>query len=323
MIKKTFVSTCLILICFFSFAQTTLHTGDIAFVAINSDEHTDDFSFVLLKDIAVNTTIKFTDNGWTSSGSFNSVYPESHIEWQATEGLSAGTVIQIKTFNGTLLPTASHGIVSGEKMIISVAGDQILAYQGSKTSPLFIAAISFNKNDLLIPGNNFDGDSYSNSTSALPDELSIGYSAIQIANLLTYMESDNAIYNCTTTNSTKSVLLGEINNYLNWETSNSTPFTQSPFPSDFQVDLSTDIKGRKSNLVELFPNPASSFINIVNNNSDVSFIQIIDSKGGLVKELTLNSNQTESVNIDNLIPGMYIVKITSNNNQFIEKIMIQ
>ncbi|MCW3786697.1 T9SS type A sorting domain-containing protein [Plebeiibacterium sediminum] len=323
MIKKIIVSIYLLFTCFTGFSQTTLQTGDVAFVAINSDGNTDDFSFILLKDIDVNTSINFTDNGWTSSGAFNNIYPESHIQWLATEDLDAGTIIQIKTFNGTQLPVANSGTISGENMTISVAGDQILAYQGSKSSPSFIAAISFNKNDLLAPGDNFDGDSYSNSTSALPDELSIGYSAVQIVNLSTYNESDNAIYNGSTTNSTKSVLLGEINNYLNWETSNSTPFSQYPFPSEFHVDLSTNAEGMKENNVELFPNPASSFLNIVNNNSYASYIQIIDSKGLLVKDLTLNSVQTKSVHVDDLKPGMYIVKITSNNNQYIEKIIIQ
>ncbi len=305
-------------------AQTSLSEGDIAFVAINSDGNTDDFSFLLLKDIESNTAINFTDNGWTSLGSFNSLYPETHIEWKSTEALYAGKVIQIKTHNGTAVPTSSSGIISGDEMTISVAGDQIIAYQGIQTAPSFIAAISFNKNDNLVPGDNFDGDSYSNSTTALPTDLTMGYSALHVVNVSTYKESDNAIYNCSTMQGSKAVLLNEINNYLNWQTNNTNPFSQYPFTNTFTVDLSTGIeKNIIDNLVKIYPNPASNLIYLSIPYNDTYIIKIINQNGIVVKEIKFDSDQNEPINIQKLNSGIYIVKGLSEKYNFVEKLIVQ
>ena len=44
-------------------AASTLAAGDIAIIGFNFD-NADQFAFVLLTDVEVDTQIKFTDNGW-------------------------------------------------------------------------------------------------------------------------------------------------------------------------------------------------------------------------------------------------------------------
>ena len=53
----------------FSFAQTSLSPGDLAFTSYTSD-NPDEFSFILLEDVDSATIISFTDHGWLSTGAF-------------------------------------------------------------------------------------------------------------------------------------------------------------------------------------------------------------------------------------------------------------
>jgi hypothetical protein len=54
---------------FSSYSQTTLSVGDIAFIGMNLDG-IDDYAFILLKDVDANTTIYFSDCGWTDGFGF-------------------------------------------------------------------------------------------------------------------------------------------------------------------------------------------------------------------------------------------------------------
>ena len=83
----------------FGFGQTTLAAGDIAITGVNSDG-TDEFSFVLLKDIVSGTVINFTDNGWQNTGNFRRIsgnLTEGILTWVATTDFSCGTEITIST----------------------------------------------------------------------------------------------------------------------------------------------------------------------------------------------------------------------------------
>ena len=226
------------------FSQTTLSEGDIAFIALNSDRDVD-LSFVQLKDIGSGTTINFTDYGWNdgTSGAFFtdsslSAGDYSGLVWTATSSLSAGQVIHIQTTSGgTIAPEnikASVGSVYGS-ILLSYTGDQLFAYQGSESSPQFIAALHWNV-EAASSSNNWDGSAYSNKTSALPDQLTNGVNAIWL-----YApgptEKDNFIYNCSVTSGTAEELRTSINNIANWsvDISNTTAYTQNPFPCTFNV----------------------------------------------------------------------------------------
>lgn len=304
-------------------AQTNLTSGDIAFVAINSDESMDDFSFVLLTDIESGTIINFTDNGWSTAGEFNPVYTESHITWTSNSNISAGEVIQVKTYNGVELASSESGEITGDKMTISVAGDQILAYQGDKTDPRFIAAISFNHNTAFNPGNNFDGDSFSNSTTTMPPGLTKGINAIHIYSPETFAEQDNSIYNCSVTNGEKEVLLNAINDVNNWLFDDDTPFNQNPFPCMFTIDLSTDVIEKPGVTFKVFPNPASDFIRIVAQSAHDSRVTVINTAGIILNKFVYPANATEQTyNIDYLPTGIYYLKIQIGDNAYTTKINV-
>ena len=305
-------------------AQTTLFPGDIAFIGINSDGEQDEFSFVLLTNIEVGTSINFTDNGWTALGNFNSLYPESHFTWTASEAIEAGAVVRLITYNGNNLPTASSGSITGEQMTISIAGDQVLAYQGDKAAPSFIAAISFNQNGAGQPGSNFDGDSNSNSTTALPAGLTMGQHAVHIYHSTTYAEQDNARYNCVVTDGSATDIAAAINDYSNWLTDDVTPYDLDPFPCQFDVDISTSVDVQKKDCIVLYPMPAKSELTVTYPSYDKTIIALYNNLGVMVDQVVLiDGMQQHTFNVSHLSEGIYLVRITSEGHSLVRKVMIR
>ncbi len=193
----------------YAMSQSTLSAGDIAIVGINCD-NPDEFAFVVLIDIAPNTVIHFTDNGVKADGTFRA--NEGTVDWTSPsdQTVAAGTIIDI---NGDGSWTASLGTASvpGNAPSLSSGGDQIIAYQGSESSPTFIYAL----ND---EGNGWQSDASNSNTSALPPGLTDGYTAIALD------EVDNAVYNESVTSGTQSELLTAISNKDNWNGDNSNRF---------------------------------------------------------------------------------------------------
>lgn len=180
----------------FSFGQTTLGAGDIVITGFNSD-NPDQFTFVLLTDVSNTTTINFTDNGWLSAGGFYT--NEGVVTWTATTDLTCGTEITI-TDNAPF--TATIGDVTDDNLFaFSATGDQILAYQGPDTAPIFIYAIDFNSTGWT--------DATSSNDTALPSGLTDAVDALNLP------EIDNGIYNCTVINDPALILAATMNS-ANW-----------------------------------------------------------------------------------------------------------
>ncbi|TAE52147.1 MAG: T9SS C-terminal target domain-containing protein [Bacteroidetes bacterium] len=156
-------------------AQTTLVAGDIAFTRYH--QTTNRFDFVLLRDIAANTQIKFTDNGWRSAGLFRN--GESELVWTTTIARTAGTYVRIIGTTPTL------GTVTGTAMNFSNNGDQVFAFQGTMTSsPTLIAGLQMN--------GSWNTDATNSQTSSQPTALVTGFAAIAIS-----PEVDFAGYDCS------------------------------------------------------------------------------------------------------------------------------
>lgn len=209
--NKIFTALLFLLFFFESFGAVT--PGSIAFVQYNGDG-TDNFAFVILKpDMVMGDKIRFTDNGWKSSGSFRA--NEGVIEWTAPSGLVSGTVVTIE-LNPASADIGSAVKVSSNNMSFSTGGDQVLAYTGTDASPTFIAALQMN--------GNWDGDATSSNTSAIPAGLSGTNFELAIS-----PEQDNAAYNATVTSGTQEEIRDAISSLspLNWDTHNSTNQTYS------------------------------------------------------------------------------------------------
>lgn len=171
-------------------AQTSLIAGDIAIIGFNF-VNPDEVGFVALTDIASGTVIHFTDNGWLNTNAFRT--GEGIHTWTASSNISKGTVTII-TLSGPLL---------------AESGDQILAYQGNASTPMFIYALNAEGN----PGE-WQSTASSTNTSALPQGLT------NATNAIAFDEVDNGYY-AGITSGTQTELLSAISNTANWTTSNS------------------------------------------------------------------------------------------------------
>ncbi|MSQ78604.1 MAG: T9SS type A sorting domain-containing protein [Flavobacteriaceae bacterium] len=162
---------------------TVLAVGDISILGFNSNTP-DNFTFVTWVDLKDNTLIKFTDNGFLSSGSAtgtnNGRGGENFVTWKNNTGgsIAAGTVIKVE---GT---TATTGVanVAGSGLSGITSTDQLFAYQGAATTgnnpdwatntnpTTFSGTILYGLN---IGSAFLSSGTPSSSTSYLPSELNV------------------------------------------------------------------------------------------------------------------------------------------------------
>ncbi len=208
----------------FSTQVKALVAGDIAFTGYISSNTTDEFSFILLAPVTNGTVIRFTDNGWTGSAFRTG---EGVITWTSNADYPVGTEIRIvgtsATYAGTGGSAGTINVISGS-FSLSTSGDQILAYQGSEVSPVFISAIHMNYWTTAAgdPANttaaNWDGTSSSSVSSAVPTGLTGGTSAIWIysASAQHPTEKTNARFNCTGSLNTAANIRASVYTFSNW-----------------------------------------------------------------------------------------------------------
>ncbi|MGL4398972.1 MAG: SdiA-regulated domain-containing protein, partial [Luteolibacter sp.] len=128
--------------------QTTLAAGDIAFVGFNADGN-DNLAFVALADIAAGEAIIFEDNEWNGTGWADT--NEGAFIWTASSMVTAGTIVTLDSVGiaSPSLPTASTGTIAyapaathGSNRGIGGGDETIFAYQGTRSAPTFIAAVT-------------------------------------------------------------------------------------------------------------------------------------------------------------------------------------
>jgi hypothetical protein len=204
-------------------AATTLNAGDIAFSGYTS-QVTDEFSFVLLKNIGPGTVINFTNNGWLSTNVFG--VGEETVTWTSNAAYPAGTEIKIGGTTATLAAGGSAGTVTGVALNLATGGDQVLAYRGAPASPTFISGIHMNV-EAGSTAAAWDGVVVSTSASALPTGLTTGVNCIWIGTAGDLAsEFDNARYGTCAGPGTLgpiNTLRAALNNQVNWIRDNSAP----------------------------------------------------------------------------------------------------
>ncbi len=247
-------------------SQSTLEPGDIAFTGyISADDNNlsqdDAFTFVLLKDIDTGTEIFFTDLGHTDAGTLQGIdpcgagsgaYNDGIIRWTASSVMTCGTSVSIQCKRAL---TASAGTVTGIQatfnnpnayLSLNTAGDQLFAYQGSSSAPIFINGIGINRNwDTLL-----DSCDFTSLKSTLPSTL------IGIAPALT-SGAVNAQYNCSITTGDTLSLLSAIGTVANWNT-DSTPVP--PVPSSFLLPPPCSFSGCALPSAQILSSPASQTV---------------------------------------------------------------
>lgn len=221
-------------------AQTTLYAGDLAFVGAQcTSGQADTFVVVLLKDIAANTEIGFTDGCWqdTSSKFF---IKDTHVDWvffwKATSNMYAGDTISFYTAstadNNEGGPAyVSQGTATGGcGLNLKNLGDQIFAFQGvdaiDTTTFTYtdyyvdptrvLAGIHLNVNFATTDAN-WDNGTYGLQQSELPDSLTTGSTAIRL-----YTGTTTEVIDGYLSSHILSLDKSVINNLDNWTRANTT-----------------------------------------------------------------------------------------------------
>lgn len=175
-------------------AEFEVPPGGIAIIGFNFDGTTDfpqEFSFVCTTAIPAGTEIRFTDNGWLSTGSFRT--GEGVFSWYTPGGCSVGQVVNLKQ---------SFWSPSAEDFILSTSGDQILVYQFLSQTNHFIFALNSR-------GTGWQPTASDAFSSALPTGL-------DNTNSIALLEIDNAIYTGSKSFTSVSEGLASIVNTTNW-----------------------------------------------------------------------------------------------------------
>jgi hypothetical protein len=196
---KFLITLSLVLTGLVGWGQTSLTAGDIAIIEMNADG-TDNFAFLVLKDISSSTSVYITDNGWKSDNTWRT--GEGILTWTATSAVSCGSVIHIDGPQGSS-PTASIGTISKSGSFdISGSGDQLIFYQGTNT---MIGALQTN-------GTNWDSTSGDTNSSAIPLGLTDG----STCGHMNTTDSDNNVYSVNSITDSKNNVRGSIYTPSNW-----------------------------------------------------------------------------------------------------------
>lgn len=220
--------TFLLLLSVTKHTQAQVLIGDIAFTGYNAvGPATDEFTFIILKSggLPSSSVINFTDCGWignlaaacnSNNLSATNGSSETDITWTSpASALAYGTQVKISGL------TASVGTVSGILLSLSGTGDQILAFTGARTAPVFIAGIQMNI-DGGASGSNWDNISGAlNNSSNRPACLTDGTYSVWLGPT----ETDNAAFKCTAPiPASQAAALASINNAANWDKQDGTAY---------------------------------------------------------------------------------------------------
>lgn len=198
-------------------AQTSLTAGQIAVVEVNQNSG-ESVQFVTLTNLEAGTTFRLTDNGYTSSGSFNT--NEGIYEFTAAAAMPAGTVF---SYSSTSL-TSEWASVSGN-LALANGGDNIFLYQGTEESPNFVYGFMY--------GSTWDSTyTTGTSSSSLPAGLTDGSSALALTDGV-----KNALY-MGVTSGTTAELQSALSTSSDW-TQSSTEISGTS-PSSFTVTDAED-----------------------------------------------------------------------------------
>jgi Secretion system C-terminal sorting domain len=305
-------------------AQTTLVPGDIAFILINATDNTvnsatndDNVSFVLLKAVTTNTKISFTDFGWrTDAQAFQTANPcgastgsvtDGIVTWTATTNLPYGTKVHMNVrnnpsvnvgsiattqaaYNSTISPPAYYVSMS------SVAGESVIAYQGTASSPTPISAVRMNSSWSATLTN----CEYTPTSCSQPTALTgTGHSL-----LWGQVVGNGRIKPSITLTGNRATDLATLYNISNWDLGSSAYSTTTVLGID---DFT-------KNNIKIYPNPASNKIQL-DVNEGLKYT-IIDAIGKTIKKGIVSNKE---IDIQYLNSGLYFLELKKDSQTIIRK----
>jgi hypothetical protein len=77
-----------------------------------------------------------------------------------------------------------------------------------------------------------------------------------------------------------------------------------------------------ANEITVYPNPATDVININLNGTAAQEVAMLDMQGRIVKEVKVGSNNTVTIPVQGIAPGIYVMQVHTSNNVITQKVTI-
>lgn len=77
-----------------------------------------------------------------------------------------------------------------------------------------------------------------------------------------------------------------------------------------------------TNQIEIYPNPANQYLTIQNSSTVSGELLLTDMYGKVVSQLSLHSNSKVQMNVTDLSRGMYLVRILTEEGEFVKRVII-
>ena len=74
--------------------------------------------------------------------------------------------------------------------------------------------------------------------------------------------------------------------------------------------------------ISIYPNPTDGILNISNSNGSISNIVLTDIAGKVLVEAAVNSDLAE-IDLSSYPKGIYLVKVVTENDSYIEKVVLK
>ena len=102
---------------------------------------------------------------------------------------------------------------------------------------------------------------------------------------------------------------------------NGTSATQI-FTAEVKEQTITGLDSKSEKTISIYPNPVKHGENLIIETENAQIIQIINLQGIVMKTIKAPAS-IEKIDIDEFIPGIYMVAIKTENNQKVEKITVK
>ena len=108
---------------------------------------------------------------------------------------------------------------------------------------------------------------------------------------------------------------------LNTPSASRLSYTQASVWKNFSLPLTVEdlvVNG----YVNIYPNPAASFINVTLVNANSAQLEVLDTKGSLLQTLLLTETENR-IEIGSLSAGIYLFKVTTNSDSYTQKVLVK
>ena len=294
----------------FAQAQTTLTPGDLVVVSVRGD-NPDDFRFIPLVDLAPNTEIIFTDKGYTNGGLY-------FLEGSLTFNSGTNTIPAGQNIGLTADPqyfTAGSFLSGTDSISLAGTGDQVIALQGTNQNDIvYIYAVQTNSTQFQSAGT-----PPSTTVSELPPGLTVGFSAVAVGmGTGSGDEWDNAFYTGPLALGSQTIaeFRANVSDNTNWGGSTSAYNPPTQDASFMTLSLGDN---SVNNALGFYPNPATSTLHFELVGQEQAQVSIFNSIGQQVLVETVSS----TLDITQLNPGAYVVRITSHDNTTTKRLLVR